>query len=86
MSENFTNVFTAGLNETAEDRATMLGWMNNLVMALNDESYYFDQWIAVVPDEADYDDLFSIAENDEFYAEAVECFLTIMAQVYEEEK
>lgn len=60
-------------------RAKILISMNNIVRALNDEGAYYNQWIYIIPDEADDDELEDIADNmEDIFAEAVECFGRIM--------
>lgn len=62
-----------------QDRFENLKAMNTLVKSLNDELAYYDNWIYIIPDDVDDEELMSIAEDNdpEIYDAAVRCFIRI---------
>lgn len=59
------------------ERYHILSAMNTLAKALNDESFYYNHWIYIIPDEADEEELLEIATDDvETFNGAVSCFNT----------
>ncbi len=79
----FLRVFADIVNPT--DRVEILQNMHNLVVMLNDEDFYYQYWIEVVPDMPTKEDFIDIAENDEIYTEVVKTFLDIMTIVRRDE-
>lgn len=68
----------AGISTTKEalERFEALKAMNLLAKLCNDEGFYYNHWIYIIPDEADDDELLEIAESDEdTYSDAVRCFI-----------
>ena len=60
----------------AWERYETLKAMNLLAKATNNEGFYYDHWIYIVPDEADDDELREIAYDDEdIFSDAVRCFI-----------
>ena len=60
----------------AQERYETLKAMNLLAKEVNDEGFYYDHWIYIVPDEADDDELREIAYDDEgIFSDAVRCFI-----------
>lgn len=58
------------------ERYEVLKAMNTLAIMCNDESFYYDHWIYIIPDEADDEELLDIATNDvDTFDFAVACFL-----------
>ncbi len=70
------NVFYA--SEDINERVYLLECMNNVVINLVDESFYYDSWVLVVPDGADKDDFITIAEDDTLFDLACKTFMKIM--------
>lgn len=60
------------------DKFEVLKAMNTIVMAINDETAYYRDWIWLIPDEADDDELRQCAEDDEIFSDAVKQFIYIM--------
>lgn len=52
--------------------------MNTIVKDLNNEDAYYEYWNCVVPDGADDDDFYYIAEDEELFGDTVKCFKIIM--------
>lgn len=50
--------------KNAQERFEALKSMNTIIKSMNDESAY-NEWIWIIPDEADDDELMEIAEEDE---------------------
>lgn len=76
MSQNI--ISEAGKSTTKEvlERFEALKAMNLLAKLCNDEGFYYNHWIYVIPDEADDDEMLEIAEDDEdTYSDAVRCFI-----------
>ena len=61
-----------------EKMAHLLECMNDIVKGLNDETAYYENWIWLVPDEADKEDFMDIAEDNEDISEVVDQFLSII--------
>lgn len=70
------NVFCA--DKDINERAYLLECMNTVVANLVDESFYYDHWIVVVPDEASRYYFHTIAEDDELFDLACKTFMKIM--------
>lgn len=61
--------------KNAQERFEALKSMNTIIKSMNDETAYYNVWIACIPDEADDDELMDIAENDdETFKEACDLF------------
>lgn len=64
------------LPEKMRDKFEALKAMNTLAKAINDESFYYERWIEIIPDEADDEELLEIAqEDDDTFGDAVRCFI-----------
>ena len=50
--------------KNVQERFEALKSMNTIIKSMNDESAY-NEWIWIIPDEADDDELMEIAEEDE---------------------
>ena len=61
-----------------EWRIRTLKTMHELVLMIDDEQYYHNDWIDLVPDEPSDEDFEYIADSKELYEEVVERFLAIM--------
>lgn len=62
--------------KAALERYEVLKAMNLMAMLCNDEGFYYNHWIYIIPDGADDDELLDIARYDEdTYSDAVRCFL-----------
>lgn len=62
--------------KAALERYEVLKAMNLLAMLCNDEGFYYNHWIYIIPDGADDDELLDIARYDEgTYSDAVRCFI-----------
>lgn len=59
------------------DRICLMKAMHTVVCALNDEEAYCE-WINLVPDDANNDDLVDIAEDDWLFQDACNTFREIM--------
>lgn len=57
----------AGMSTTREalERYEVLKAMNLLAKVTNNEEFYYNHWIYIVPDEADDEELLDIAEDDQ---------------------
>ncbi len=62
------------------ERKMALRSMDYLVRMLNDESFYWDSWILIVPNEADEDDLDFIAHDEELWEHICDTFCKIMGE------
>ena len=68
----------AGMSTTKEalERYEVLKAMNLLAKVTNNEEFYYNHWIYIVPDEADDEELLDIATEDvDTFNDAVACFL-----------
>lgn len=65
-------------NKTLLQRFEALKAMNLLIKNMNNEDAYYQEWILIVPDEADDIDLMGIAEDEELFADATRTFLDCM--------
>ncbi len=59
-------------------RIELLETMNNIMMDINDESYYY-AWIYIYPDGATNDDNFDIASDDKMFTEVLEHYAGIIS-------
>ena len=60
----------------AQERFEVLKAMNLLAKTVNDEGFYYDHWVYIVPDEADDDELREIAyDAEDIFSDAVRCFI-----------
>lgn len=62
--------------------------MHTIIRSLNDESYYFDRWINVMPDcptEEDFED-FAKKDNEDILEELAAMFAYIMTDACKDEK
>ena len=63
-------------SRAAQERYETLKAMNLLAKEVNDEGFYYDHWIYIVPDEADDNEIREIAYDDEgIFSDAVRCFI-----------
>lgn len=67
------------MNFLTKYKAEKLEAMHNLIMNINDESYYMT-WIYLVPDGATKYDFIDIAEDEELYKEAEELFKKLVME------
>ena len=62
--------------KAALERYEVLKAMNLLATLCNDEGFYYNHWIYIIPDGADDDEMLDIARYDEdTYSDAVRCFI-----------
>lgn len=62
--------------EKVKERYEALKAMNTLAKLVNDEGFYYDHWIYIIPDGADDAELREIAEEDlDSFSDAVRCFI-----------
>lgn len=66
------NIISEAGKSTTKEVLEALKAMNLLAKLCNDEGFYYNHWIYVIPDEADDDELLDIAEDD---SDAVRCFI-----------
>ena len=70
------NVTARADDEEALERYEVLKAMNLLARVTNNEEFYYNHWIHIVPDEADDEELLDIATEDvDTFNDAVACFL-----------
>ena len=70
----------------AQERYETLKAMNLLAKTVNDEGFYYDHWIYIVPDEADDDELREIAYDDEdVFSDSVRCFINHFSKYAKED-
>ena len=62
------------------ERYKLMKAMHTIVRTMNNEDAYYE-WINIVPDEADDNELMDIAQDDELFADSCNAFKSIM-QVY----
>ena len=63
---------------TIKERIKVLKMMDLLMSELDDETMYYDVWLALgVPDEATDDDLRYIAENDDDFYDICDLFMRL---------
>lgn len=67
--------------EKETERFNAMKAMHTIVLALNNETGYFNNWILIVPDMADDDDLMDIACDEELFSDCVHCFKMLMRSV-----
>lgn len=59
-------------------RIKLLEAMNEIIIAINDESAY-ERWIYVVPDGASHEDFVDIAEDDDVYRDVCKLFRKLLS-------
>ena len=59
------------------ERYKLMKAMNTIVRTMNNEDAYYE-WINIVPDEADDNELMDIAQDDELFADSCNAFKSIM--------
>lgn len=70
------NVIARAGTKEALERFEVLKAMNLLAKVTNNEEFYYNHWIYIIPDEADDDELLDIATEDvDTFNDAVACFL-----------
>lgn len=70
------NVIARVGTKEALERFEVLKAMNLLAKVTNNEEFYYNHWIYIVPDEADDEELLNIATEDvDTFNDAVACFL-----------
>lgn len=60
-----------------KERFEILKSMNTLIKAMNNEEAYLE-WIYLIPDQADDDELMECAEDSEIFKEACELFRALL--------
>ena len=65
------------MSENIRERYELLKAMNTVVKLMNDEGAYM-QWIYIIPDEADDEELYDCAVDEEIMQDACKCFNTII--------
>lgn len=64
-------------SKAAWERYETLKAMNLLAKLCNDEGFYYNNWIYIIPDEVDDEELKEISYDDEdTFSDAVRCFIT----------
>ena len=66
-------------NEIIQERFEQLKAMHTIIMSINDEGAYMS-WIYLIPDQADDDDLFMCAEDEEIFADACISFRSLIRE------
>ena len=64
-------------SQITSDRYTLIAAMSHIILSLNDENAYLE-WIEIVPDQADADDIMDIAEDDELYRWTAKLFRRLL--------
>ena len=64
-------------SQITSGRYTLVAAMNHIILSLNDGHAYLE-WIEVVPDQADADDILDIAEDDELYNDTAKLFRRLL--------
>lgn len=63
-------------SKAAWERYEALKAMNLLAKLCNDEGFYYNHWIYIIPDEADDEELKEIAyDQEDTFSDAVRCFI-----------
>ena len=78
MNDLFKGVFFSS------SKTDIVRHMHEIICDLNDETYYLDMWIQLVPDGACEEDFEDIAETEDLFDEVVAMFFEIMKQVIED--
>lgn len=71
---------TTNENKTLIEKFEMMKAMNLIIKSMNDETPYFDDWILLIPDEADDYDLMMCAENEEIFKDACILFRALIKE------
>ena len=58
--------------------------MHEIVLSMNHEGAYYDRWILVVPDQPTEEDFEELAEDEEYFGDAVRCFKGIIEDYLED--
>lgn len=66
------------MDKTLIEKFKLVKFMNTIVKSLNNEEAYYGDWIYIVPDEANDDDFYFIAEDEELFVDTVNSFKRIM--------
>lgn len=66
-------------------RIQRLKKMHEIVKNLNNENYYYNDWIAVFPDEPDETDFEFAAFDEDSYNEVLETFVKIIIKAIKED-
>ena len=62
------------MDRKTKEKYELVKAMNEIVMSLNNEDAYYNHWIFIVPDEANDDDFYDIATDEELFNDTVKCF------------
>lgn len=62
------------MDKITKEKYELVKAMNAIVKSLNNEEAYYNHWIDIVPDEADDDDLYDIAIDEELFNDTVKLF------------
>lgn len=65
-------------NKTLMKKFEVMKAMNLIIKSMNDEIPYFDDWIYLIPDEADDYDLIMCAKNEEIFKDACILFRALI--------
>lgn len=71
---------------TVSGRVHVLEAMHSIIESLNDESYYFNKWLFIVPEAPTREDFEVIATDQDYFDTAVKTFFRICAACNEEIK
>lgn len=58
--------------------------MQTIVVSLNNENAYFNNWVYIVPDGAAESDFLDIASDEEYFGRVVACFKRLMSKYLED--
>ena len=67
-------------NKTLMEKFEVMKAMNLIIKSMNDEIPYCDDWIYLIPDQADDDELMMCAENEEIFKDACILFRTLIKE------
>lgn len=74
--------FTMVKEMKVKNRLECIKAMHTLMLNLNDEEPYYNRWIYIVPDGADDSDFEYIAEDEETFEMAVNCFCSVFKNIH----